>query len=285
MRPAHPPDQAGTTTGGDLSQVRCRPPHLNLRGAPMHLASFLPLPDPYRVPERRRALPLLITIAIHLLLLLMLLRLTTPFAKMSRPAGSLVTFSVAPEAQEQASRSRSSQPKRSASRPTPASAVEASPPPKIELPAKAAPWTLTPGLERFDIRQVPATRSAQSPSDASAADEASGDASTDRPVAYGPAGQPLYDAQWYREPTDAELAYYARHARPGSGYADIACQTVARFHVDNCVELGESPGSGYARAMREAAWQFLVMPPRIGGKMMVGAWVRIHITFEERKAR
>lgn len=250
----------------------------------MHLASFLPLPDPDRAPERRRAVSLLITIAIHLLLLLLLLRLAPPFAKMSRPGGSLVTFTVAPQDQEQTSRSRSSRSKHSASSPARASPIEM-PPPKIELPAKAAPWTLTPGLERFDIRQVPSTHSAQSPSDASASDEASGDSNSDRPVAYGPAGQPLYDAQWYREPTDAELAYYAQHARPGPGFADIACQTVARFHVDNCVELGESPGSGYARAMREAAWQFLVMPPRIGGKMMVGAWVRIHITFEERKAR
>ena len=60
---------------------------------------------------------------------------------------------------------------------------------------------------------------------------------------------------------------------------------MARFHVDNCVELGESPGSGYARAVREAAWQFLVLPPRIGGKMMVGTWVRIRISYTERKER
>jgi len=250
----------------------------------MHQASVLSLPDFDRVPERRRALPLLITILVHLLLLLMLLRLAPPFAKMSRPRGSLITFTVAPQDQEQTSRARSSRSKHQASSPARSSPIE-TPPPKIELPAKAAPWTLTPGLERFDIRQVPPTHSAQSTSDASASDEANGESNSDRPVAYGPAGQPLYDAQWYREPTDTELAYYAKRARPGPGFAEIGCQTVARFHVDNCVALGESPGSGYARAMLEAAWQFLVVPPRIGGKTMVGTWVRIRITFEDRKTR
>lgn len=95
----------------------------------------------------------------------------------------------------------------------------------------------------------------------------------------GPGGQKLYNAEWYREPTHAELAGYMP-AGVDADWADIACRTIESYHVDSCRSLGESPaGSGVARALRLASWQFLVRPPRVGGKAMVGAWVRIHFYF------
>lgn len=249
----------------------------------MRLASFFSSSDADHPGRRRRILSFVLTIATHLLLLLLLLRLAPPFAKMANSGGQLLTFNTAPDAQEETTQSKSTTKTshtHNAAPPTPAI-----PPPKIVLQDKAAPWVLTPGLEKFDVRQVPPTQKpSQSPSDASASDEANGESDSDRPVAFGSGGQPLYAAQWYREPTQTELGYYLKDARPGAGYGEIACQTVARYHVDHCEEVGESPGSGFARAVREAAWQFLVLPPRIGGRMQVGTWVLIRITYTADKA-
>ncbi len=96
----------------------------------------------------------------------------------------------------------------------------------------------------------------------------------------GPGGARLYNAQWHREPSNAELAGYLQGNAPPGSWALIACQTVERYRVENCQQLDESPrGSGLARAMRQAAWQFLVRPPRLNGKPIPGAWVRIRIDF------
>lgn len=98
----------------------------------------------------------------------------------------------------------------------------------------------------------------------------------------GPGGVQLFEAEWYRRPSHAELSSYIPANAPAKGWGLVACKTVENFHVENCQALGESPvGSGLARAVRLAAWQFLVRPPRVNGKPMVGSWVRIRIDYSQ----
>ena len=101
----------------------------------------------------------------------------------------------------------------------------------------------------------------------------------------GPGGAVLYRAQWHREPSDAQLGGYLPANAPASGWGEIACQTIENFRVENCQILAESPrGSGFARAVQNAAWQFEVVPPRINGRPQLGVWVRIRIDYGIRRA-
>ncbi|MCW2365668.1 protein TonB [Sphingobium sp. B7D2B] len=100
----------------------------------------------------------------------------------------------------------------------------------------------------------------------------------------GPNGEPLYAASWYREPYPEELRGYLSTAR-SQGWGMIACRTVADYRVADCVPVAEYPnGSDINRAILAAAWQFRVRPPRVGGKVLVGQWVRIRISYEQRPA-
>jgi len=163
--------------------------------------------------------------------------------------------------------------------------VETPPPPQPE------PTPLPPTFVRMTRSEYRAAdiagkgRVASAPSEGEPATAASGSRPGDTAiVGKAPNGEPLYAAEWYRRPRDAELAPYRSRRALGPGWGQIICRTIANHRVEDCQEVGESPrGSGYAGGVRQAAWQFLVRAPRVGGKEQVGAWVSIRITYTDKE--
>jgi protein TonB len=215
---------------------------------------------------------LALALAINLALLLLLIQLgvvTLP----TKPSSRALTVDLLPESRnasaEQTAKNTVQQ--RSSSKPVPK-------PPPIVLPVKPTiaasrpstqPWIemSKQDLDAADISKI-------------AASGASG-AGDSEVVGHGPNGDPLYAAEWAREPTDAEIGGYWPHNV--SGWGLVACKTIANDRVNDCIELDQGPaGSHLASAVRQAAWQFRVRPPRKGGRALVGAWVRILIEIESR---
>lgn len=231
----------------------------------------------------RRLGPLALTIALHLLVAGLLI--VQKAAPLPERAQERLTTLFLPEATEEEGADVSERPERreperkageKADEPRPEPPADPPPAPE-EAPPPPAPNWLTMSSAEFaasNIANMPRHRRS-TPGDA--ADSAS---------AYGPGEGPggvrLYDPDWYRRPTGAELAGYLPANAPRKGWGLIACRTIEDYRVDSCTTLGESPlGSGFGRAVREAAWQFRVLPPRINGKPVIGAWVRIRISYGE----
>jgi protein TonB len=156
-------------------------------------------------------------------------------------------------------------------------------------PDAAPPERVPPPLIQFSPEQMAAADIASIPSQQSTTNEAVGPpapampSDTPRVGGTGPNGEPLYAAAWYRRPYDDELRGYLSTAR-GPGWGLIACRTVPDYRVEDCVIVDEYPhGSNIARSVLAAAWQFRVRPPRIGGRPMIGTWVRIRIDYDLRR--
>jgi protein TonB len=239
---------------------------------------------PYeRPPLRRRGFGLVLAVAANLGLLLLLLTLDR-FSPDARKISHALVVDLVPESHSLSVQSRNEPEKAAATsrakplpKPPPlvipAKPTIAVPPP--QPPAKAAPWVELSQSEMSagDLRNLP------KPSAGGGGDSAV--------VGKGPHGEVLYAAEWARHPTDAELGGYLPANAP-DGYGLIACRTIPGDRVDDCVELDQEPhGSHLASAVRQAAWQFRIRPPRKNGVPLVGEWVEIRIDYErvERDAK
>ena len=186
----------------------------------------------------------------------------------TKPPSKAMTIDLLPE-------SRSASAERTAATQKPASSTRPVPkPPPIVLPVKP---TITPPQTAKTQPWVEMSKDELAAADLSNLPAAgAGGAGDSEVVGRGPNGDPLYAAEWAREPTNAEIDGYWPHNV--SGWGLVACKTLPNDRVDDCVELDQSPrGSHLASAVRQAAWQFRVRPPRKGGRAMIGAWVRILI--------
>ena len=147
------------------------------------------------------------------------------------------------------------------------------------LPDEPAPAIIAPIIELPSLALAEAGPSS-APGQSAQAGAGDGQLGGGMSFTAGSGGMPLSKAEWFRDPTYDELRRYLPANAPGKGWGLIACRTMSKYRVTDCEILGESPrGSGYAKAARDAAHQYMVKPPRINGKAQIGAWVSIRINY------
>lgn len=234
-------------------------------------------PSPLRTtPLRRRASGLGLAIAINLALLLVLLRIGGVLQQPPKLGEGPLVVELTRDS-ENAAPAASPVPERKAETKTTRSETKPLPKPRIELPAKPtieAPSSESPWLELSKEEMAAADIGKMQVAGGSGSGR--GDSEE---VGRGPNGEVLYAAEWARRPTNAELRGYLP-LKMVDGWGLIACRTAEGNRVEDCIELGQSPrGSRLASAVRQAAWQFRVKPPRKNGKPLIGSWVQIRIDY------
>jgi hypothetical protein len=222
---------------------------------------------------RQRVIAAALALAVAAVVILLLI-LSGVMPQVFVPVGrALSTFDVSGGTETPAPSPRAKpQAKAAARRATPPPPARALPPPVVKMEVAPPTGMIVLSKDEFAGADIGRIKGA---ADAGAGKEtAAGDSKAPYGPGAGPGGKTLYAAEWVREPTRTEMATYMPHGMV-EGWGMIACQTIDRNRVENCRQLGESPGSGISRGMRQAAWQFLIRPPRVNGRPMIGAWVSI----------
>ena len=222
--------------------------------------------DPAR---RRRVIAFLIVVVVEALIIVALLTLGNSPLPPRTMQSDLIALSLAmPKAETEKRKS---------------SAAPAKQKPVAPAAAKKTPEICHP-QPKPTPNMVPMSKEDFAASDIGKLGKAAGSAGSK--AAYGPGdgpgGQTLYPAEWYREPGPNVLADSLPTGAPEGAWAMIACRTIEHYRVENCVGMGESH-VGLSLALRKAAWQFQVLPPRVNGRPLIGAWVRIRFDFTKGK--
>jgi protein TonB len=239
---------------------------------------------------RRRGLGFAIALLLEAIIIFAILSLSLRAGGPVMGPRGLSTFSVEAEA-ESASSAEQSETKTAVTQEQPRSVTPPIPPPllppvnpiKVPPPSQDFIKVSKSEFDAMDLSKMPASGGS-----GSADGKASGQGSKGMMgPGLGPGGAQLYPVAWLREPYDSELAPYMAAIKriPPGASADIACRMAEHNRVENCQIIGESPrGIGLAKALRLAAWQFLVKPPRIDNKPQLGVWVRIRFDFGVKEA-
>ncbi|MBU6396440.1 MAG: hypothetical protein KGQ75_17865 [Sphingomonadales bacterium] len=244
----------------------------------------------YAPSRRDRVVSFVLAVLVGVFLVFVLIIMSNVAGGGGDAGGQLVAINVAPPSAEKDKAKAA--PKQDVKQQPQVQTVTTPPPklpPRVEIPSKnQVEWP--PGfikLSREDIAKADISKIKPAGGSSGSNGASAGGGGNAEGTGDGPGGARVYNAEWYREPTRAELSPYMSAARGGSSgdWAMIICRTVERYHVEDCREVDESPrGSGLARALRQAAWQFLVRPPRIDGKAQLGTWVRIRFDFKAANA-
>lgn len=240
----------------------------------------------YQASPRDRAMSVGLSLLILALVLWALIEMGVVPLVLPRPDNAPLIVQMASGSHMSATKAKTAKSSSAAARPTKTVTKpqpRSAPPMPVQRPPTPT-WNVIP-MGHSDFAQsdiatkssAPAASASDANSDAGSS-QGSGSGSTYGP-GDGPEGQSLFNADWYRRPTHAELAGYIPASAPAEGWAMIACKTAPNYAVEDCKQIGETPGSGLARALREAAWQFKVKPPRVNGQPIIGAWVRIRFDF------
>jgi len=259
---------------------------------PLNPVPATPYVEQLSIGLGRRTLAISLAILIPGLLLLMLLSFgweTQPDYREERVSVvGLEAIEISEEAPEPSSPERArTEPQPASPQPAPKEPLPPQPadplPPPVAAPktAPAMPTPPSPAPPRIGVR--PPGGAVYGPPDTGG----SPSSRDSERVGTAPNGEPLYAAAWYREPSKDELRGYLSTAS-GPGWGLIACRTAPDYRVEDCVGLDEYPnGSQINRAVLAAAWQFRVRAPRLGGRPLVGSWVRIRIDYgiERRRVR